>query len=199
MPRDFASNPAFTPTAPAGAPAVLMLGDSVLFGPAVSEDDTISGRLRRAFPRLVVYNAAAVGYDTFDYRNVARSLVPRKTAVKTVVVVYCLNDLLAVSSQRIKAQLASLPDAQGPADASPLRLVNDYLRTRSKLFLLFRGAVRDAQMNYFQHDLQQYRDVETVERGLRPLRDLRDHLDRHGVALTVYIAPVRSAAACRRA
>ncbi len=185
----FRVDPRFRPTAPAGAPAVLMLGDSVLFGPAVSDDETISGRLRRALPNLTVYNAAAVGYDTFDYRNVAQSLVPRKADVKTVVIVYCLNDLLAVSSQQIKDQLARLPDATPPPDSSPLRLANDYLRTRSKLFLLLRGLVRDAQMNYFQHDLQQYRDAEGLARGLEPLRDLKAYLDRHDVGLKVFIAP----------
>ncbi len=185
----FRIDPRFTPTAPAGAPALLMLGDSVLFGPAVADGETISGRLRRALPRHTIYNAAAVGYDTFDYRNVVRTLVPRKADITGVAVVDCLNDLLAISSQQIKAQVVRMPGDTVAGAQSLLRRANDYLRTRSKLYLLLRGMVRDAQLLYFEHDLQQYRDVMTVQRGLQPLRDIKEHLDRESIALTVFIAP----------
>src|SRR5262245_14521433 len=50
--------------------AILILGDSVGFGPAVEEPDTFAGLLRSRFPAKRIYNSSAIGYSTPDYRNV---------------------------------------------------------------------------------------------------------------------------------
>lgn len=185
----FRFDPQFKAKATENASAILMLGDSVLFGPAVTEDKTISGYLRRDLPDFKIYNAAAIGYDTFDYHNVGVSLIPRKADVKTVYVVYCLNDLISNSSQQIKGQIANLPGEEATEGSSPFRAVNDYLRSRSKFYLFLKNALRDTQMIYFQADLLQYKDEETVKKGLQPLVDLKRHLEENNVRLKIFISP----------
>lgn len=185
----FRIDPGFTPTTTRDSPAVLMLGDSVLFGSGVTDDRTIAGHLRQTQPDVTIYNAAAVGYDTFDYLNVAESLLPAKADVRTVYVVYCLNDLIAVSSQAVKQSLNPSPDSPPPPHQSLLRLANDYLRSRSKMYLVLKSLLRDTQMIYFEHDLAQYQDEDTVISGLQPLVDLKRLLDDRGVRLKVFVSP----------
>jgi hypothetical protein len=56
--------------------AILLLGDSVGFGPAVEEPETYAGLLRARFPAQRIYNSAVIGYTTTDYRNVVDAFVP---------------------------------------------------------------------------------------------------------------------------
>lgn len=185
----FRADPQFKPTADENSPAVLMLGDSVLFGPALTEDKTIGGILRRDLPNVKIYNTAAIGYDTFDYRNLGNSLIPQKADVKTVFVVYCLNDLIPTSSQQIKEQVTNPVENQPAEDASVMRVANDYLRSRSKFYLFLKSVLRDTQMIYFQNDLAQYQEDETLKKGLQPLVDLKKHLDENNVRLKIFISP----------
>src|SRR5262245_22729224 len=43
--------------------AVLILGDSIGFGPAVDEADTFAGLLRARFPERRIYNSSVIGYS----------------------------------------------------------------------------------------------------------------------------------------
>ena len=185
----FRVDPNFTPTAAENSPAIMLFGDSVLFGPALTEDKTIGGILRRDLPNTKIYNTAAIGYDTFDYRNVGNALIPQKSDVKTAYVVYCLNDLIPTSSQQIKEQVTSPNENPAAEDNSPMRIANDYLRSRSKFYLFMKTALRDTQMIYFQNDLAQYKDDETLKKGLQPLVDLKKHLDENNVRLKIFISP----------
>lgn len=185
----FRVDPNFKANVPENAPAIMLFGDSVLFGPALTEDKTIGGILRRDLSNFKIYNTAAIGYDTFDYRNVGKALIPQKSDVQTAYVVYCLNDLIPTSSQQIKEQVTN-PNENPPAeDNSPLRVANDYLRSRSKFYLFLKTALRDTQMIYFQNDLAQYKDDETLKKGLQPLVDLKKHLDENNVRLKIFISP----------
>jgi lysophospholipase L1-like esterase len=183
----FRIDPGFSPALSTGAPAVLMLGDSVAFGTAVNDKDTIAGILRRRMPSQKIYNAAAIGYDTFDYKNVAQQVIEQKPEIKTVLLFYCLNDVNDISAQQIKQQGNSAEAA--PEQPSLIRQVNDFLRSRSKLYLVIKSLLQDTQMLYFQNDLAYYRKDENVQYALRPVADLKETLDAAGVKLKVFIMP----------
>ena len=90
----------------AGKPeAILILGDSVGFGPAIEESDTFAGLLRTRFVDRRIYNSSVIGYSTSDYRNVVDAFLPRHPEVKAVVLVYCLNDVSSTSAQQIDQYL----------------------------------------------------------------------------------------------
>ena len=73
--------------------ALLILGDSIGFGPAVEEADTFAGLLRSRFPSVRIYNSSVIGYSTPDYRNVVAAFVPTHPEVTAVVLAYSLNDI----------------------------------------------------------------------------------------------------------
>lgn len=186
----FRIDPKFAATAPQGAPGLLVIGDSVAFGSAVKEEQTIAGHLRRKLPDLNVYNAAAIGYDTFDYKNVVTEVIKQKPDIKTVALFYCLNDLNDVSAQQLRAEGAKdLGDAP-TTSPNPVRLANDFLRSRSKLYLAIKGAMQDTQMLYFRNDLSFYqKDDATISAGLQPLADIKKTLDEAGIKFYVFVLP----------
>jgi hypothetical protein len=63
------------------ANAILLIGDSVGFGPAVDEPETYAGLLRTRFPTQRVYNASVIGFSTRDYRNFVEAFVPQHPEV----------------------------------------------------------------------------------------------------------------------
>src|SRR5262245_3500551 len=55
--------------------ALLLVGDSVTFGPGVPEPETFAGRLRAQLGSWNVLNAAVIGHALPDYLNVVRSVL----------------------------------------------------------------------------------------------------------------------------
>ena len=186
----FRIEPDLKSKAASNAPAILIVGDSVSFGPGVRDDETIAGHLRRSLPNERIYNSSAIGYDATAYKNVVATLIPQRPEVKTVLLFYCLNDLTDVSASDIKSQINDNGEIYASNDTSLIRKVNDYLRSRSKLYLWLKNALRDTQMIYFQNDLASYqRSDKYVQDGLRPLAEIKQQLDTAGVSLKVFVLP----------
>ena len=187
----FRYEPDFKGTAPADAPAILIIGDSVSFGPGVKENETLAGLLRRAVPDKRIYNASVLGYDTFDYKNVISSVVAQKPGIKEVILFYCLNDLSNVSQQIIRQQTEPYENPDLPRDQPTIaRRINDYLRTRSKLYLWLRSMLYDSSKTYFLNDVSFYqKDDSELKPALQPLADIHDSLAASGIKFKVFILP----------
>ena len=86
--------------------------------------------------------------------------------------------------------LAAVAAVLGYPAAESDALVNDYLRSRSKLYLWFKNALIDTQMFYFRSDLAFYtKGEENVKPALQPVIDLDKDLKAKGIALEVFISP----------
>ncbi len=120
----FRIDPAFRATAPADAPALLIMGDSVSFG-AGEDDVTIAGLLRRSMPQTRIYNGSVIGYDSFDYKTVTLAHVANHPEIKTVALFLCLNDISDASAQMIRSQNGQSSEADNQiADPSiPRRVI----------------------------------------------------------------------------
>ena len=185
----FRFNPQFQITAAPNASAILIVSDSVGFGPAAAEEKTFAGILRRRLTANKIYNASVIGFDTFDYRNLVETVLPQKPDVKTVLLFYCLNDVSDVSAQQIKQQTAQEIN-EDATDNTPLRPVNDFLRSRSKLYLLLKNLLRDTSQTYFKNDLSYYQHgADAIEPGLQPLVEIKKELDAKNVELKVFVLP----------
>jgi lysophospholipase L1-like esterase len=187
----FRYDPEFSSSAPADAPAMVLIGDSVTFGPGVKEKDTFAGLLRRALPQEKVYNAAVVGYDTFDYENVVRQVVKDKPNVKEVFVFFCLNDANDTSSQMIRQQTETYEDPDKPREQpSIVRRINDYLRSRSKLYLWTKSVLYDSSKLYFMGDLSSYqKNGDNLGGSFEPLLRMKKSLSDSGIKLKVFVMP----------
>lgn len=186
----FRADPQYKTALPADAPAILIVGDSVSFGVGVKDSETVSEILRREMPERRIYNASAIGYFTFDYKNVIDALIKQKPEIKTVALFFCLNDINDVSAVQIKLQMNSdaLPDPEPDRKGLPDR-INQFLRTRSKLYLLIKHTLRDTQLNYYKIDAAFYREDENVRFGMQYLADIKKTLDGSGIKLKVFLMP----------
>jgi len=182
--------------------AALFLGDSVAFGSGVDEKDSTLGRVRRARPGWRVYNASVIGYGLRDYVNVLDAFLPAHPEVKAVYVLMCLNDIHDLSDLAIQERLgrrapAARADARESRDLvvmakrfALLQAVNDWLRSRSKLYLFLKSMASDASMRFFLHDLQFYRAREgDFETRMALLAAMRDRLRAAGIPFKVVVLP----------
>lgn len=187
----FRVDPNFRSTAPPDAPTLLIMGDSVSFGTALKDDVTIAGLLRRSMPQTNILNGSVIGYDSFDYKTVTLAHLAKHPEIKTVALFLCLNDISDASAQMIRSQNGQSSEADIQiANPSIPRRINDFLRSRSKLYLWLKNALVDTQMYYFKYDLGGYQKGEqNVLAALQPVIDLNMELKAKGVALKVFISP----------
>ncbi len=187
----FRIDPVFKSSASSDTDALLLMGDSVAFGPALTDDVTIAGNLRMAMPTVKIYNGSAIGYDSFDYKTVTLARLEQHPEIKTVVLFICLNDISDASSQLIRSQTGQSSEDENaiPSPSIPRR-VNDYLRSRSKLFLWLKNALIDTQLNYFKFDLAGYQKGEqNVADALKPVVELDKELKERGISLKIFVSP----------
>jgi hypothetical protein len=175
---------------PGSATAILIMGDSVAFGPAIKDDVAIRGNLRRAMPGTKIYNGAAIGYDTFDYKAAISGILTTRPEIKTVLLFFCLNDVNDASAQLIRSQSPQTGDPPVIESPSIARRVNDYLRSRSKLYLCLKNLLVDTQMVYFKNDLAQYQSGDdNLRKAMQPVVETSEELKANGVALKVFVMP----------
>jgi len=176
--------------------AILILGDSVAFGPAVEEPDTLAGRLRARFASHRIYNSSVIGYSTPDYRNVVDAFVPGHPEITAAVLVYCLNDVSAGSAQNIDRYLKQ--ETAPPADLTEtlrgfqvLSVANDYLRSRSKLYLLVRHRLLRTQTRDWRALLPLYGEdrAADVARAVSDVAAVAAALARRNIPLVVVVSP----------
>jgi hypothetical protein len=178
--------------------AILLVGDSVGFGPAVDEGETYAGLLRARFPAQRIYNSSVIGFSTPDYRNLVDAFVPLHREVSAVVLVYCLNDVSAISARNIDRFVSHKADG-APEQSLTERLrswawindANDYLRSRSKLYLLVRHRLLGTQTRRWQEALGLYSEDRTadVEHAAGDIAAIAAFLKPRGIPLVVVIAP----------
>ena len=168
---------------------VLILGDSVAFGPGVAEEKTFAGQLRTSKPDWAIFNAAVIGYDVDDYLNVVRSLIDEGHRYKFVVLIMCLNDVSGDSARLLN----NSPMPPGFSTVETIRKLdfasaaNDWLRNNSKLYLYVKGLVTDPPARHFYADYSNY--VGKVDRQLSVVTEVAATLRRAGMPLLVVIAP----------
>ncbi len=175
--------------------AILILGDSVGFGPAVEERETLAGLLRARFPAKRIYNSSVIGYATPDYKNVVDAFLPLHPEVTDIVLVYCLNDLSARSAEAIDRYLEEKqqePDLRRTLqELGPLRLVNDFLRERSKLYLLLKYQVMAPRQKQWEEITRLYGDGSeaSLEGSARDVADVAARAQEAGARFLVVLAP----------
>jgi|HubBroStandDraft_1064217.scaffolds.fasta_scaffold34524_1 hypothetical protein len=175
---------------PSGAPALLVLGDSIAFGAGVQEPATFVGLLREQFPATIIYNSSVIGYGLPDYRNVVDAFLPQHPEIKYAYLAFCLNDVSDESAKEISESLRQPWLRKETTLRSLLFGANDFLRSRSRLYLLLRNWVTDPQQRYFDADYLNYRMPEDkFQEGMKPLADINETFSRRGVSFTVVVFP----------
>jgi hypothetical protein len=173
-----------------GTTALLVLGDSIAFGAGVQEPATFVGLLRKQFPNTIIYNSAVIGYGLPDYRNVIDAFLPQHPEIKYAYLAFCLNDVTDDSAAEISESLRQPWLRRKPTLRSLLFRANDFLRSRSRLYLLLRAWLTDPQQRYFEADNLNYSMPEDkFQKAMQPLADISQTLSRRSISFTVLVFP----------
>jgi hypothetical protein len=168
---------------------VLILGDSVAFGPGVAEEKSFVGQLRASKPDWAIFNAAVIGYDVNDYLNVVRSLIAKGHSYKFVLLIMCLNDVSSDSAILLNNPSAPriLPFIERINKLNFATAANAWFRENSKLYLYIKGRVADPSALCFFPDYLQYEG--NVDRKLNVVVEVAAELRRVGIPLFIVISP----------
>jgi lysophospholipase L1-like esterase len=194
-----------------GVHRVLILGDSVAFGPGVPEQKTFVGLLRSAKPDWAIFNSSVIGYDLNDYLNVSKTLL-KTQPYQLAILVLCLNDISWVSAELLDASIshrATTNTSQSNATAiaqaytnqalapstiveqlrslSIISTANDWLRTHSKLYLYLKDVITDPSARYFLADYKEYED--NIDAKLDPLLKIAAEFRIANIPLLIVISP----------
>ncbi len=160
------------------APKILLLGDSVLFGAGVEEENTMATLLQRALGDHCLINTAVIGYNLFNYVDVLATWL-EKTRLERVVLFLCMNDIedQPIQIQRVYSEYG-------------VAFLLAYLRAHSKLYLLIKDLISDRSRIYYEYDRQFYKSGEPVfQRALGHLRSLRQMCLQHQADFRVILLP----------
>lgn len=168
---------------------ILILGDSVAFGPGVAEEKTFVGRLRASRPDSAIFNAAVIGYGVNDYLNVVRALLDKGSQYTVVLLVFCLNDVSSDSARLLDS--SAVPQRFSAVERlrnlTFAAAANEWLRENSKLYLYVKGVVTDPSARYFLADYLNYDG--RVDQKLGGVVELAAELSRAGIPLYIVISP----------
>lgn len=156
---------------------ILLIGDSVLFGPALDDSETIAERLRVQLKACII-NTAVIGYNTSHYIDVLQAWM-EKTTLDRVLVFWCLNDVQNDTSFVQKSNLTNAFD-----------FALSQLRSRSKFYMALKNAVSDRSKAYFLYDLNYYRlDNPNLAQAVQDLSLMKSMCGAEDVGFDVIILP----------
>ncbi len=156
---------------------ILLIGDSVLFGPAMADDETIAEILRASLHACVI-NAAVIGHNSSDYVAVLRYW-KEKAELTRVVVFMCLNDVQNDTST-----------VQDVALTKSLNRFLTQLRSRSKFYMLLKNTISDRSKVYFSYDRQFYEPHDArFQQAVKDLSAMQSMCSERNVRFDVVLLP----------
>lgn len=167
----------------------LVLGDSVAFGMAVSGDNTFTGLFQAAHPDIKVLNAAVCVTGPRAQLAAARRLLDAQPPVEHVTLFYCLNDLgnLEVKEDGLDMQTRLLHPQNRPGF---VQQAIEFLRPRSKLYLLLKGIATDPSSRNFKWSLQNYKQWDPQRPGrLGVIPDIAKLVSEREIPFEVIVLP----------
>jgi len=181
---------------PEDAPGMfVVVGDSVVFGVGVKEEQTFVGRLRREYPDTRWVNAGISKAGLDDYLNLVRHYVLEQPGVSRVYLVYALNDIF------IPMLMPSENQEDGPRrEVRAQRFLQALdsvfgfhraLTARSHLYILLKSALQgDVSLKRWRSTQRLYTpEGPVLSAAFSRLREIAAVLREAGVPLTVIIAP----------
>lgn len=173
---------------------ILFIGDSVAFGIGVREGVSFVGRLRSANPDWLVHNSAVIGHSAKDYFNVGNQFLKDKLSYDHVFIIICLNDTEynrsaknIIERNRTEAPQSGMSLLFELKKFGHLQALNDFLKQKSKTYLLLKNLLFDTSKEYLQNIYPVYHS-EGVQR-LEPVRRLIEKFRKRGVDPIVLIMP----------
>jgi len=144
---------------PSARTRVLLIGDSFMAALQVEYEQSVAGLLEKGLQArlgepVAVFDAGQAGWDPPQYLIQARSLLHRASFGLVIVAIYVGNDIVTARPDRIAPRQAEEHYALrfprrlswSELTRAVLRPINDWLKTRSELFVLLKNHLQTLGM-----------------------------------------------------
>jgi len=182
---------------------MIILGDSIGFGPGVDFSSTFPDRLSKSFPNYKFENHSVIGHTIDDHLITANQILSTEdeSKIKNTFLIYCFNDISSISSSEIREKLSNEAATEIHNDLglgwiknlrsnSIAKKINVYLRDKSSLYLLIKGISTSPSKRYFYNDTKPYHQrITSIEEALQPLLIISKTFRSKGIPFTVIISP----------
>lgn len=171
---------------------VIIIGDSVAFGPGVKFKNTFQGLLESDFTEYSFINRSVMGHSLDQHLQTANLISKDIENIKKVYLIYCLNDLSNISNYEISKSLNL--NEKDSAWISKIKenkffsFINEPLRNKSILYMQIKGVMSKPQERYFFSDFNNYLlDIDQL--NIKNLRKISEIFKKQNIELVVIVSP----------
>ena len=171
---------------------IIIIGDSVAFGPGVKYKETFQGLLSDNFSEYIFINRSVIGHSLDQHLQTANLIKKDHQNINKVYLIYCLNDLSNISSYEIIKN--SEPNEIDNNWVDKIKknkffsLINEQLRNKSILYMLIKGIVTEPQERYFFSDLKNY-SLDEDKLNINILKEISEIFKEQNIEFTVIVSP----------
>lgn len=161
--------------------SILIIGDSVTFGLGVKEEESVIGILRSENTEFNFYNTSVSGHNLKSYKEVLSKHI-NTLKFEKVIIFLGLNDiyyqegiLKKISSENLTNNKKSF--VQTLKEKSSAVKINNYLRSRSALYILIKSLITNPQKRYFDTAYPMYlnnNNLNLYEQTIREIKKLTE-------------------------
>tara|TARA_Y100000589_G_scaffold327324_1_gene368914 strand:+ start:4463 stop:5485 length:1023 start_codon:yes stop_codon:yes gene_type:complete len=171
---------------------IIIIGDSVAFGPGVMFEETFQGLLSDNFIEYSFINRSVIGHSLYQHLQTANLIRNDNKKIKKVYLIYCLNDISDISSYEIiKNSIPNKIENNWVYKIKKNRFVlfiNKQLRDKSILYMLIKGILTKPQERYFFSDFKNYL-LKIDNLNINKLKEINEIFKQKNIELTVIISP----------
>jgi lysophospholipase L1-like esterase len=162
----------------------LFIGDSVTEGVGVEDSATFSSLHSKELTDFNLLNISLIGYSSYDYLNVLRCFLAKDSAIESIMLFYCLNDVYG------EAKTKDLPIM---AKQSYIGKANSFLQDRIATYKLLKLLFYQNSSSYFKYDSQFYTsDNPHYIESMRHLKQCDSICKSQNILFRVVLLPYRS-------
>ena len=169
---------------------IIFIGDSVLFGSGVNEEETFVGKLRRHDKTKSYINAAIIGND------ISENLTDIKKNYKlfnnsSFFIILTLDDIIneKVTANKSKENENDFNLIQNLKNNYFLKKINFFLRTKSYTYLWIKGLTTKPSKRYFFESLNHYKEEEKINYLITKIDEIKNFEKSKNINIKFIILP----------
>ena len=182
---------------------IVIIGDSVAFGPGIPFVDTFQNQLIERHPDINFINMSVIGHSLKQHQQTAEKIVnaysidSNNNRLQQVFLIYCLNDIqwstsnaniLPKNAQSSNSEKGQFQWVDLMKSNFIFSQINKNLRDKSKLYLFVKGEFTDPYKRYFLADLEPYRSS-MFDARIKKLKLISQKFKNANIPFTIIIVP----------
>jgi len=169
---------------------IIFIGDSVLFGSGVYEEETFVGKLRDANKNKSYVNAAIIGNDVSENLSHIKKNYSLFNS-NNFIILFTLDDIANqnITTKESEDDKKKTNLIQYLKNNYFLKKINLFLRTKSYTYLWIKGVTTDPSKRYFFESLISYNEKEKIDFFVEKVKEIKKFEKSKSLNLKFIILP----------